>query len=54
MIAPLVLLVLATVLMASGAAKVSDRLATADTFTALPVPLIPPALGATNGFVRRL
>jgi len=46
--APLVLplLVLAVVLLVSGAAKVSDRLATSDMFVALRVPLVPAASGA--------
>lgn len=49
MTAPLVVpfLLLAGVLLVSGAAKVSDRMATADMFTALRVPFVPPAVGAT-------
>ena len=45
---PLVLplLVLAVVLLVSGAAKLSDRLATSDMFVALQVPLVPAGLGA--------
>ena len=45
---PLVLplLVLAVVLLVSGAAKLFDRLATSDMFVALQVPLVPAGLGA--------
>ena len=48
MTAPLVVsfLLLAGVLLVSGAAKVSDRVATADMFTALRVPFVSPAVGA--------
>jgi hypothetical protein len=39
-------LLLAAVLLVSGVAKVADRQATEDAFTALRVPVVPPALGA--------